>query len=69
MLDRLPEMLTDQTRTGTYGSWYNYYLCDFAGSIILPSMGSPELDALVDADPGQAEEHLRSTATAERCEP
>jgi len=36
-LKRLPESLTDQTRTGTYGSWYNYYLCDFSGGIILPS--------------------------------
>ena len=31
MLDRLPESMTDQTRTGTYGSWYNYYLCEFSG--------------------------------------
>ena len=27
----------DQTRTGTYGSWYNYYLCGFDGQITLPS--------------------------------
>jgi phospholipid/cholesterol/gamma-HCH transport system substrate-binding protein len=40
-LKRLPEALTDQTRTGTYGSWYNYYLCDFEGKIILPA-GVPE---------------------------
>ena len=32
VLDRLPLMLARQTRTGTYGSWYNYYLCDFGGS-------------------------------------
>ncbi len=31
LLDQLPEALTDQTRTGTYGSWYNYYLCGFRG--------------------------------------
>ena len=35
MLDRLPESMTDQTRTGTYGSWYNYYLCEFSGDIKL----------------------------------
>ncbi len=32
-LDRLPESMTDQTRTGTYGSWYSYYLCEFSGKI------------------------------------
>ncbi len=47
VLNRLPVMLKRQTRTGTYGSWYQYYLCDFDGKIILPSLGSPELDALV----------------------
>ena len=36
MLDRLPESMTDQTRTGTYGSWYSYYLCEFSGDIKLP---------------------------------
>ena len=29
VLNRLPLMLQRQTRTGTYGSWYQYYLCDF----------------------------------------
>ena len=38
LLKRLPEKLTDQARTGTYGSWYQYYLCDFNGSIILPDL-------------------------------
>lgn len=37
MLDRLPESMTDQTRTGTYGSWYNYYICGFSGRITLPA--------------------------------
>jgi phospholipid/cholesterol/gamma-HCH transport system substrate-binding protein len=36
LLDRLPESLTDQTRTGTYGSWYSYYVCGFSGQITLP---------------------------------
>jgi phospholipid/cholesterol/gamma-HCH transport system substrate-binding protein len=36
LLDRLPESMTDQTRTGTYGSWYNYYVCGFSGRITLP---------------------------------
>jgi phospholipid/cholesterol/gamma-HCH transport system substrate-binding protein len=38
VLNRLPVMLERQTRTGTYGSWYNYYLCDVSGSIILPDL-------------------------------
>lgn len=36
IFDRLPESMTDQTRTGTYGSWYNYYVCGFSGRIKLP---------------------------------
>ena len=28
--------MTDQTRTGTYGSWYSYYVCGFSGQITLP---------------------------------
>lgn len=36
-LHRLPESLARQTRTGTYGSWYNYYLCNFNGQITLPA--------------------------------
>ncbi len=36
IFDRLPESMTDQTRTGTYGSWYNYYICGFSGEITLP---------------------------------
>ena len=37
LFDRLPESMTDQTRTGTYGSWYNYYVCGFSGEIKLPN--------------------------------
>jgi phospholipid/cholesterol/gamma-HCH transport system substrate-binding protein len=36
ILRDLPEMLDDQTRTGTYGAWYNYYICGVAGNIKLP---------------------------------
>ena len=32
----MPESMTDQTRTGTYGSWYSYYVCGFSGRITLP---------------------------------
>lgn len=36
ILRNLPQMLADQTRTGTYGSWYNYYICTVAVDIELP---------------------------------
>jgi phospholipid/cholesterol/gamma-HCH transport system substrate-binding protein len=36
ILTNLPEMLADQTRTGTYGSWYNYYVCGAKFEITLP---------------------------------
>ncbi|MDT0201423.1 MCE family protein [Nocardioides sp. AE5] len=36
LFERLPESMTDQTRTGTYGSWYNYYLCAASVKIQLP---------------------------------
>lgn len=35
-IERMPEKLTDITRTATYGSWWNFYLCDFEGRIVLP---------------------------------
>jgi len=34
--DLLPDMLAKQTRIGVYGSWYNYYLCEFIGGVVLP---------------------------------
>lgn len=46
LLRRVPESMTDQTRTGTYGSWYNYYLCDFRGRILLPALKGPGVDQL-----------------------
>jgi phospholipid/cholesterol/gamma-HCH transport system substrate-binding protein len=68
VLDRLPLMLQRQTRTGTYGSWYQYYLCDFGGSIILPDMGSPALNQLV--APIQAKlKNISFYSDAKRCDP
>lgn len=66
-LKRLPLALKRQARIGTYGSWYNYYLCDFQGEILLPSLGP------LDATPGLKEirEQLKNIeyySTAERCE-
>lgn len=74
ILDKLPEMLEDQTRTGTYGSWYNYYVCGFKGSIILPSFdvleNLPGLDGLTDQALGRLQFQLNDIAmhsTAKRC--
>jgi phospholipid/cholesterol/gamma-HCH transport system substrate-binding protein len=37
IFDRLPESMTDQIRTGTYGSWYNFYLCGASAKFTLPA--------------------------------
>jgi phospholipid/cholesterol/gamma-HCH transport system substrate-binding protein len=39
-LERLPTMFRRQVRIGSYGSWYNYYLCDFDGQIVLPRLAT-----------------------------
>ncbi|QIG45871.1 MCE family protein [Nocardioides anomalus] len=64
LLDRLPESMTDQTRTGTYGSWYNYYVCGFSGRITLPgNLGSiPGLQQVLDSVA-----NLNFHSTAPRC--
>lgn len=36
LLERLPESMSDQLRTGTYGSWYNFYICGIQAHIKLP---------------------------------
>src|SRR5918999_1822516 len=36
IFNRLPESMTDQTRTGTYGSWYQYYVCGVSAKFTLP---------------------------------
>ncbi|MFI0906803.1 MCE family protein [Streptomyces sioyaensis] len=36
VLKRLPRKLNKLTATGSYGSWFNFYLCDFDGRIVLP---------------------------------
>lgn len=64
MLDRLPESMSDQTRTGTYGSWYNYYLCEFSGEISLPKLeGIPGIELLT-----EELSSIRFHSTAPRCQ-
>jgi phospholipid/cholesterol/gamma-HCH transport system substrate-binding protein len=63
LLDRLPESMTDQTRTGTYGSWYSYYVCGFSGQITLPPITNiPGIKDLA-----QALSDLNFHSTAPRC--
>ena len=63
IFDRLPESMTDQTRTGTYGSWYNYYICGFAGKITLPLIsGLPIIKDL-----NEQLNNLNFHSTAPRC--
>jgi phospholipid/cholesterol/gamma-HCH transport system substrate-binding protein len=37
-LHRLPGKLDTITRTATYGSWFNFYLCDFDGKVVVPNV-------------------------------
>lgn len=47
LLETLPESMEDQTRTGTMGSWYAYYLCSVGLSVKLPILSEvPLLDEL-----------------------
>jgi phospholipid/cholesterol/gamma-HCH transport system substrate-binding protein len=39
-LKRLPNKLNTITRTATYGSWFNFYLCDFEGRVTLSNVVS-----------------------------
>ena len=74
-LERLPTMFRRQVRIGSYGSWYNYYLCDFDGQIILPKVLDPAALGLPDLTKpvlDQIQSQLNSLSfhsTAERCDP
>ena len=82
-LNRLPTTLRRQARIGTFGSWYNYYLCDFTAHFTLPKIqdllptsvaDSPELQSLfaqLDGARTTMQERINKNAsvysTAERC--
>ncbi|WP_433162469.1 MCE family protein [Kribbella sp. CA-247076] len=36
-LQTMPEKLNTMTRTASYGSWFNFYLCNFDGNVYLPT--------------------------------
>lgn len=63
VLRDLPEMLEDQTRTGTYGSWYNYYVCWASAEIKLPD----ELRRMGLQDLHKQLRDIRLESRAERC--
>lgn len=65
LLDRLPESMTDQTRTGTYGSWYSYYLCGFKGKIVLPAKQLGDVPGIKELQ--HQLNHLVFHSTAVRC--
>jgi phospholipid/cholesterol/gamma-HCH transport system substrate-binding protein len=35
-LQNMPEKLNTMSRTASYGSWFNFYLCNFDGNVTLP---------------------------------
>lgn len=63
-LDKLPTMLSKQTRIGVYGSWYNYYLCEFIGGVVLPT----NLMNALPPDVQKAISEFTMVSSAERCE-
>lgn len=65
ILTNLPEMLADQTRTGTYGSWYNYFVCGANADIRLPAPLVQELPGLRDL--ANELRTIKLKSDAERC--
>jgi phospholipid/cholesterol/gamma-HCH transport system substrate-binding protein len=53
-LSNSPGKINTITRTATYGSWFNFYMCDFSGTIVLPSAvpGTPGVKIPVDKPAG-----------------
>ncbi len=50
LLERMPEVMSDQIRTGTYGSWYQYYVCASSVKIDLPVLPDiPIINQIEDA--------------------
>jgi phospholipid/cholesterol/gamma-HCH transport system substrate-binding protein len=36
-LKEIPDRANKLSRTGSYGSWFNFFMCDFDGKIVLPT--------------------------------
>jgi phospholipid/cholesterol/gamma-HCH transport system substrate-binding protein len=76
-LKRLPTTLRRQARIGTFGSWYNYYLCDFTATVILPKLGdlldlppavAKPLDNAIAQVQGQINKYTSIYSVAKRCD-
>jgi phospholipid/cholesterol/gamma-HCH transport system substrate-binding protein len=57
-------MLSKQTRIGVFGSWYNYYLCEFQGGVVLPA----QLMNLLPANVQQYISNFTVHSSAARCQ-
>ncbi len=57
----LPFKLETITRTATYASWFNFYMCSAGGTVTLPGAGPVTLDSF--PPPGE----LNPETTAARC--
>jgi len=64
LLDRMPETMQDQTRTGTYGSWYQYYVCGVSAKIRLPVIANLPILKEIQEYIGQ----IGLESTAPRCQ-
>jgi len=49
-LQVLPIKLKKIGRTASYGSWFNFYLCNFRGTVSLPELGGRKMAIPVDFD-------------------
>lgn len=64
LLDRMPEVMSDQIRTGTYGSWYQYYICAASVRIDLPALGNIPIVEQIEEQISRIEFH----STVPRCQ-
>ena len=53
-LSTSPAKIAQITRTATYGSWFNFYMCDFSGTVVVPApvKGAPAVEVPVAKPPG-----------------
>ena len=63
-LQVLPIKLTKVGRTAIYGSWFNFYLCDFKGKVTLP--GGADAAGASTRDQRREVQHRMSTPFRER---
>jgi len=63
LLERMPEVMADQTRTGTYGAWYQYYICGVSARIRLPLIANLPIVKTIQSHI----ERFNIKSTAERC--